>query len=271
MTEKVILQIPQAPDFLFHKERTGHILNEQGLVPLIEKMEAVEDFGMCTYFKGVPYARKGFPSPEAIYALNQVKKILLESTKLLKNPLTLLGFLTTNKTELCTSFNVVFDKVFGHFKMKEEFMCRSAFNFALFTQSVLQDFGVKHDVAKEFAFNVAQILEYDDSYRYRFQDLVNELKPEKKLSNEIKKLFVLFKERSTTRVPEKLKHLFTLASVFSVFINKKHLLFLKQAVPDTHDKYWMCIRDDHYNYFGLNYDQRHELYTERPITYEATA
>lgn len=274
---EVKLQIPQPPDFLFQKERTGNVLNESSVVYLIEKMEAVEHFGMCVYYKGVPYVKKGFPTPEALYALNQVKKLLLEVTKTLKNPFFSVGFLVANKTELCRSFNTVFDKIFGAHKMKEEFMCRSAFNLANFAHSVLLDIGVENSVAREFAFNIAQIIEYDDAYRYRFQDLMQELDVEllrKNTAKEIKRLVQIFKERSTNQVPEKLSSVLSVISILSFFMSKKinkHSSFLKLAAPDNHDRYWMCMRNDHYNYFGQSVKERHELYTYRPTAYETMA
>lgn len=274
---QITLEIPKPPDFLFEKQRTGNVLNETSVVYLIEKMEAVEDFGMCIYYKGVPYVKKGFPTPEALYALNQVKKLLLEVTKTFKNPFFLIGFLVSNKTELCKSFNVIFDKIFGAHKMKEEFMCRSAFNLANFVHSVLLDIGVEANVAREFAFNMAQIIEYDDAYRYRFQDLMQELDVEllrKNTSKEIKRLVQVFKERSTNRVPEKLSSVLSVVTILSFFMSKKidkHSSFLKQIAPDNHDRYWMCMRNDHYNYFGKSVEERHELYTYRATAYETMA
>lgn len=277
MSQQVKLQIPQPPDFLFHKEKTGYLLNEKQPIYLIEKMEAVEHFGMCVYYKGVPYAKKGFPTPEAIFAINQIKKILLEGSRQLKSPLILLWLATTNKTELCRSFNVVFDKIFGNFRMKEEFMCRSAFNFANFLHSLLKDIGVDNVVAKEFAFNLAQILEYDDAYRYRIQDIMQELRVDLFTTSpkkEIKRLFNIFKQRSENHVPNKFVNIVNVLTLSTVFLSKKliqHVLFLKQMSLDDHDKYWVCLRDDHYNYLGLSSTERHDLYTERPITYEAMA
>lgn len=270
----VELKIPVAPDFLFKKERTGYILNEDQQINLIEKMEAVEHFGVCIYYKNVPYAKKWFVSPEAIFAINQVKKILLEGAKLLKSPLFLLG-LYLNKKKMCQSFNVVFDKLFGKYTFKDEFMCRAAFNFANFLHGILLDAGIEHDIAKEVAFNIAQIVEYDDAYRFRLQDMANELDVDNFLKSpqqEIERLIVIFTKRSTSGVPLKLKPVFKLIKILTFFTKKsliRNVRFLKDMQPDEHDRYWMCIRADQYKYFGLSDEERHLLYTERPITYNA--
>ena len=274
---EVKLQIPSPPDILFEKQKTGHVLNEKSPVYLIEKMEIVEDFGMCITYKGVPYVKKGFPTPEAVFAINQVKKILLEFTKLCKNPLILLGIVFSNKTILCQSFNVVFDKIFSNHKIKEQFMCRSAFNLANFVHSVLLDMKVDNTIAKEFAFNIAQIIEYDDAYRYRVQDVMSELNVEaftKSPRKETKRLVSIFKERSTNFVPQKLHSVMVIVLLSSFFLKKsfiKNVSFLKQIEPDNHDRYWMSMRDDHYNYFGLSVEERHKLYTYRPEAFEVMA
>lgn len=274
---EVELTIPQPPDVLFQKERTGRVLNESSVIYLIEKIEAVEHTGVLVTYTGVPYVKKGFPTPEAIFAINQVKKIVLESTTLLKSPFFLFGILVYDKTKLCKSFNVVFDKLFGNHKLKEEFMCRSAFNMANFAHHVLCDMKVDKNTAKEFAFNIGQIFEYDDSYRYRVQDILTELDEEKFKNSsrkEIKRLYSLFKERTLNHVylkTDKVMFLVLFATLFYGKIMAKHVTFLKQAQLDEDDRYWVSMRADHYNYLGLSTDERHKLYTERPTAYDAIA
>lgn len=270
----VQLQIPQPPDELFKLPRTGHLLNETQPIYLIEKIEAVEHKGILITYKNVPYVRKTFPTPEATYALNQVKRLLRE---LVTFPFIVLGVAFSNKTKLCKSFNVIFTKIAGPHVMKEEFMCRASFNVANFVHSVLISFGVDSDTAKETAFNLAQIIEYDDAYRYRMQDLLTELDIDlftKSPSREVKRLWDIFEARSTDGVPRKLQG-FLYVFMAIAFLKKKTFIenvnFLKQATYDEDDRYWMCLRDDKYNYFGLTPLERHELYTERPISYMATA
>lgn len=278
MSKEVQLTIPKAPDFLFKKEKTDNILNERAVVYLIEKMEAVEHYGMCIYYKNVPYPKKGFPSPESLYALNQIKKIILETSKHFKNPFLILAFLTLDKNKLMESFNIVFYKIFGNFVMKDEFMCRSAFNFSNFVHGVLISMGYDNTISKEFAFNLGQILEFDDAYRYRFQDIMEELNEKLFVQNptkELKRLISIFKERTTDGVySSKLKYLLSFIVLFVPFI-KKHLIknvnFLIECKRDKADWYWVSIKVDNYLYNGMTVDERQKQFKERPIMYETMA
>lgn len=264
---------PQPPDILFKQENTGKILNESSKVYIMTgQVDIIENEGVFVYYVGVPYCRKSFVTPEIMFALNQVKKIILESCRLLKNPFFLLGIITYNKTKLLQSFLVVFNKLFVKHVMKEEFMTRSAFNLANFAHRVLLSLKVEGSTAKEFSFAIAQIIEYDDSYRYRYQDLANELNVKLFKENprkELKRLLAIFKERSDNFVPDKLMPIFSFFSLLLLYPPIKKACieavdFIKQSAYDKHDHYWVCIRDDHYNYLGLSLQERNALYTERP-------
>ncbi len=254
-TEQVELRMPEIPHGIFEKDKDAPLLGETQPVYFIESMVAVEHQGFLIKYVNVPYLRKG--------------------AQLCKNPLFLLG-VVTSKTRVCRSFNVIFNKIFGTHKIKDEFMCRAAFNLANFVHGVLVDVGIETTTAKTFAFNVAQILQFDDAYRYRFQDIVTELSLEnleKHPKKEVKRLIKLFKARTTDFVYLKIDAILFIVMVFFPFFKKsfiKHAKFLKEAKLDEHDRYWVCMRDDHYNYLGLSVEERHELYTERPITYQVT-
>jgi len=270
------LAIPQPPDILF-KNRGGYLLNEEQPIFMIEKIEAIEHKGIYVTYKDVPYARYGFPTPEAVYAINQVKRIITEAVKQAKNPFFILWLITTDKTKLCQSFNSVFEKIFGRHSLKEEFMCRSAFNVANFAHGVLKDMGVDNVVAKQTAFNLGQILEYDDAYRYRLQDTMSELSLEnlqKSVRKEILRLRWIYRTRCMDRVWEKVYLLTDIVLLLVPFIKKsiiRHAAFLKQAELDENSRYWVCVRNDNHKYLGLTFNERKEIYKERPITYRSMA
>lgn len=264
---------PQPPNWLFKQEQYETILNEKSVTYLMEKVEVVETRGILCYYKGTPYARKGFPTPQAIFALNQIKKLLLEFSKLLKNPFFLLGVLFSNKTQLCQSFNDIFNKQASQIVIKDEYMCRCAFNFANFTHSMLLGMKVDHNTAKQFAFNLAQILEYDDAYRYRVQDIMTELNVEWFKENprkEIQRLIKIWKSRDLEGVNMKLDMLLYPLIIVLPLIKKKlikNIMFLKQMEYDADDRYWACMRAD-YKFLGMTLQERLTLYTERPHAIE---
>lgn len=272
MNDKVELTIPAPPEFLFDKAKQP--VNEKQPIYLIEKMLAIENTGMCIYYKNVPYPKKGFPTPEALTAVNGIKKIVLESAKLLKNPIILLGVVLMNKTKLLKTFNTVYDKIAGQYNLKETFLCRSAFYLATFIQNVLTECGVEPSVAKSFGFNIAHLLEYDDAYRYRFQDLMCEIQVEafkKNPRHELKRLYTIFKERTTDNVADyKIKYIVDAVSLLAWFIRKplaNNAEMLKLCGRDQADWYWSCLRADHYLYNGMSKEECHKQFPERPISY----
>lgn len=277
MTE---LKIPQAPDFLF-KSVQGHNINTNEGQPiyLIEKMEAVQHYGMCIHYTGVPYVKKGFPTPEALFAMNQIKLLILYSSYYLKKPLFALGILLTPKNRLLDIFNASFDKIFfdgvknRSLSIGEEWMCRSAYNFSKFIEVVLVDMGIDKTIAKNFAFNLGQIFEYDDAYRYRFQDIMTELDVElfkKNPTKELKRLVNIFKDRTLDSVYESKKNIIDLFIFSSYFLRKhfiKHVDYLKKCERDESDWYWSCLRGDNYLYKGMSKEDCHKQFTERPKSY----
>jgi hypothetical protein len=260
-------QLAGIADEVFEQERTETLLNEKAMVPIIERDDYVEGKGILVYYLHVPYPRKGVFNPQVLFALNQVKKIIIEFFRLLAKP---------TPTRMCISFNVVFDKVFrgkGRFNMKAHLMCPTAFNFGNFVHMVLVDLGVPNDTAREFAFNVAQILQFDDAYRYRFQDITTELNVElfkKNPRKELWRLYGILHARSVDAVAwekvifimKPMSLLLYLPKLKRSFIKNVH--FLKSCERDIDDWYWVCLREDNYNYGGLPLLERIQQFKERP-------
>ena len=124
----------------------------------------------------------------------------------------------------------------------------------------------------------AHILEYDDAYRYRFQDIINEadlsqlqISPRK----EIKRLINIYKQREENQVvKDKLEKLIT-PILYLLLIPKVKKAFI-QAIPhikgirpDPADLYWMSIRND-YLFGGKTYEERSKD-VPHPLTYEITS
>lgn len=280
MSEPTRLEVPQAPDFLFKPVEKHSIHNNEGQpIYLIEKMEAVENFGMCIYYVNVPYVKKGFVFPEAMVALNQIKKIIFYASYYLKKPLFILGVIVTPKNRLLDTFNAIFNKIFfdgiknRSFSIDEKWMCRSAYYFAKFVENVLVDVGIRPSTAQEFAFNLAQIFEYDDAYRHRFQDIMTELNVKafkKNPTKELQRLVEVFKSRTLDGVYTSKKHIIDLI-IFSSFLLRKqfrqHADLLKKCERDQADWYWACIRNDNYLYDGKSKEYCHSQFKERPKAY----
>lgn len=268
--------IPRPPSFIFDRQRdTNLVLNEEVVTFMLQpnpdgtpKIEYIRGVGMFNYYQGTPYPAKGFVYPEAMFALNQMKRFTLEVLKVSKNPIVFAGLVVARKQALA-SYNTLFDKVFGDHSVKNEYLCHSAYAVEAFLLYVMKD--------EKFAHNVAQFVEYDDAYRYRFQDIITELDVEafkKNPRKELDRLVKLMDSREGQKgVFAKLQTALKLAKILllvpsirkSVCENIHHL---KRGEFDENDRYWVSVIDNGYSYFGMSSDERLKLYAERPLAYK---
>lgn len=150
----------------------------------------------------------------------------------------------------------------------------------------LTEYGIDRDVAESFAEVFATLIEYDNAYRYRIEDLTSETYKEKLLRSpikEVQRLVLIHKDREPSHggmTQEKvavlgklLSYVLLIPSIRRAF--KKALLasdFARFQLDDA-DRYHTLLWSD-YNFTGKSIDERIEIYKEihkdglpRRITY----
>jgi len=249
--------VPVAPRDLFQNQNNSPLGNEDIVAYVASHIDYVPWKGIIIHIEDASYPKKGFPTPEAIAALNIIKALIKET---LRYPLSVT---ITDKNKLLNSFNFIFNKTFNAYKLKEEYLCPAAYNFYLFTFNVLKDAGIRQDIANETAFNLAHIVEYDDAYRYRIQDLASEFNQHAPIREETNRLLVIFKQRTTDLLGVKLNHIIKFAPMillipkYRTIINRyKHLI--KNMEFDDADRYWAFLKDSHYDFCGQPFPERKE-------------
>ena len=92
MENKTEYKVPDAPDdiFLYRNDKVFDIMNEGATTYMIDRIEYTD--GIKVYVKGIPYARKGFVTPEAIWSCNILKRVLILASPLQKPSRFILGF-----------------------------------------------------------------------------------------------------------------------------------------------------------------------------------
>lgn len=227
-------------------------------------VEYVPYQGALIHIVGAKYPKKGYPTPEAIVALNIVKTAVKEATRY---PLQLLS---VNKDKLLTSFNNTFNKAFTPYKMKEEYLCPAAYGVFQFLRLFLIRANIQPAIANLAAFNFAHFIEYDDAYRYRMQDIMSESTHAQITENprkEIKRLLAIFFERTqfkvgdtpAVKVARLLKPLMLL-----LFIPKYKRIFKECMTKDVFtrlqyddaDRYWASLKNEVYLFTGKTYEER---------------
>lgn len=256
------------------------------------RTEYPEEGGIYVYYKGLPYPKKGFPYPEAVWANDVIKRITLTIFKSVVMKETIPALLMVAifpwkiKIKIVENFlhnyARVSDWIFHqHFLKPDRYSnaCRvliDIVNTFLFELGIT---GARHlhgdYLSKYIALTIATIVEYDDAYRYRFEDIATETDRQrliKKPFREIRRLLDIFEKRETY---DNVKgHVKTIRIALSIALlhPKVRKAFRKalQSISDKRfnymkldnaDRYHILLRGD-YNFTGLDFNQRVQIYEE---------
>jgi len=271
-TEHLLKGAPQ-PVFLFDPDFT----DEHGEVGRRYPPEG----GIYVYLKGVnevkmKYPRKGFPSPADCQANNIVKRCLMEFTIFFaKNPLLALLIILRKKTVIlfirtyCSFAGITLAEYF----LEEKRYSPTARELRTLINIFFERIGLSNEVIGELCYSaypgkiISHMLDFDDAYMYRFQDIMNETSKEL-LSvdprGELERLVTLLfeRDRSTKNVGRKAKAMFTLLNmallipkIRRAFIYAVNFVDFSKLQMDEGDRYHV-LRWDGYKFLGRTLEDR---------------
>ena len=169
--------------------------------------------GIKVFLKGHPYPLKGMPTQEAMFAVDIVKKLLMFKWK------------DAMQTAL------------KPYLLKPEYM-------GPFARELRRMFPGK------LGTTIATVLDYDNAYRLRIQDLCKETTKEKLLAHpfrEVQRLLKINQRRDYPEVHFKFKRF---APFISILLCIRRKTFREcnwdQLLPDESDLYWLSIRTDYH-------------------------
>jgi hypothetical protein len=271
------------PKIFQYQGSVESIIAEDQTVHIIDKISY--DKGIFISYEGADYPKKGFVFPEAIFALNILKRTILESVKLLNNKVfipsailfTILPFKAKINliSKVLESFNSLGRKVFQPYIVKSEYLMTAAYETNEYVKELLIKLGFDSTLSTQVAELISSVIQYDDAYRYRFQDVLGELNINSlrlNPKNELKRLVSIYQERETNPgLREKIGKFIKVIDI--LFISKQIRqslcsIHLKHLALDEGDKYWLTMRNDGYNYQGLTYEQRKDLSVNKPKGYK---
>ncbi len=256
--------------------------------PYTYEIEHIEiNNGIYIHYKGIKYPRKGFPFPEAVAEVNKVKRLFMDILKLVTKPYMLISWglllVLPSRVKSIESILNIINKctypIVSKYLVKPELMTPLASEFQALLGGTLMNLGISTDISTQFALVVGSIFEYDNAYRYRLQDLFSETNKELLVRFpylETKRLFILYLTREKIPVVrQKFSRFYRILtipllipSIHSAVIKALYNCDFKRLQYDENDIYWCRIRkDDDYNYFGMNREERMKGYSE-PTTYE---
>jgi hypothetical protein len=233
----------------------------------VEKVEY--EGGIKIYLKGCDFPQKGLPTPEAIFSINQIKKILLTSVKTFHVLLLLLP-----KQKLINAFNTVCWGIISPYTLKPEYRTDFTLEIGSFIYRFMVEYGIEKKSSERFANIISHIFEYDNAYRLRVQDMFTSSSDRQLFDNprqELKRLLKLnrvreFKSKKIKYLPStKFKIFHNLLSV--ALLSPKIKKCFKKALQgidftklqfDKGDLYWALQRTD-YDTYGLPLHARENM------------
>lgn len=208
--------VPSPDMFSNSYESSGQkvLLEEKRYVPILDQtkfggIEYPESGGVYVYHVGSLYPVKGFPNPDAVGANNFAKRLFIGYIGVfsLKEVLLCLSLLTffpwKRKVRVIEKFLHGFSAL--GVQILKRHMWKDPKRYTVFCRELrtlllqlFRNIGVREDIAAESADVFATMIEWDDAYRYRLEDLFSETTKELLIQNprkEIGKLMLLARQR----------------------------------------------------------------------------
>lgn len=230
--------------------------------------------GLIMHVQGMQYPEKGLAPTKDIFAINQVKRLIIESLRYLKyiTPSLIVFALIPYKYKISFlnkaihSFNLVTFKMVSPSILQFQHLTPMAKELYFFLDRFLHKVGIKHAIREQFIEIFINIINFDNAYRYRLQDIFLETTIEK-LQNprkELTRLFGILAERDPNiAVTSKFKMFLQVFSIILLHprIKRAYLFALEdlditKVQPDKADWFWMCVRGGSYNYLGKTDKER---------------
>lgn len=252
---------------------------------IAERVEYPESGGIFVHYKGMPFPAKGFPTPEASFRNDIVKRITLTIAKGFTGPELILPaamFAILPWKLKKKAINRVLENYcrigqwlfIGSFQ-KYERLTPTAKAVRKIVDSMCVSLGLSDDVIQMLGKVVSHIIELDDAYRYRLQDLMSETS-KTELSelpfNAVSRIAeIAYKREKMAAVRSTLKAVSALMHVIVVYpktrkafkraISNLSIDEFKGMQLDNADRYHVLLRDD-YDFTGRPFDERRNIYID---------
>jgi hypothetical protein len=219
-----------------------------------EKVDYDENRGILVYYQGCKLPKHGFPFPEAVKAINVIKRtalVIFRNVSWFK--------ILFKRKQMVDDFVHLGNQAMAGMDINDTYLCPVAKEVKKLLNLIFADFKINPGLAHI----IAQIFEHDNAYRYFLQDIMNEIKPEDLLERKTySKLIELIRQRAKQSGTAKFVRPLKIVSLMLFYPKFKHSL--KKALEqinfknlqfDDFDYYWMLERDD-YDFFGRDYQSR---------------
>ena len=279
--DTLAFEIPSPPKELFRGEiGSGSeqvAFEDNHPIPIINRIDYPETGGVFIYWKGWLYPHKGLQFPEAVFATNVAKRMMVSVFKFLASPmivLPLLGFLFSPwplKRRIVLHslqrFQEAADVILGPYYLKDRFWMLPAKELNLLVTRFFYHLGMETRIGDI----CAMFIEYDTAYCMRFQDIMGETDGEKLMRpiTELKRLFSLFCEREPDPLIRlKFKGIIRILTIF-LCLPRVRWAFKKAVKEVNIENFWCTEADEYhvlplkgYDFSGIPFIERLEIFMD---------
>lgn len=225
----------------------------------LEKVEFPEKGGILTYMGGHEQPYKGFPFFEMVEKVDTIKKIQRATLSSLYHSLKKRSWFTLAPLifvpwlfgDIVKAYVQTFHRLIMRFKIKNERYCDAMRE--LNRAFSIEFYGEVND-SKELRFQLRDVacmfLEFDNAYRFRFQDVIVELDKQKLKKNPAKEIVRLLEVMSTREKTQEIKDTWKLVRYFLPLYLRFNKSLRKSIVAVLDgldlDKVQLSIEDRHY-------------------------
>lgn len=268
-------------DIFLEREAHQNALLGPGLrFHIFERVEYPESGGIFVYYRGLKYPKKGFPFPEAVASVNILKRnirylLMVFSSKGALLPLFAFALQpwkvkTQTIIRILSELNRISQSIIQPYVLQENRYSVPVNEYGKFVHAFLRSIGCGYEA--EMAQIAKTLIEYDDAYRYRIEDMITEASKEMLLKNPRKEVTRLIgeylKREKAAQVIDMAKAARLLASVIflhprikKAFRSGIEAMDFQKAGLDEADSYHVLNWSD-YDFWGKSFDTRSRLFVE---------
>lgn len=289
VTQTVPVGIPYPPGHIFkfdlNRVNPANEVWQNSVTYIPERAEYIEGVGNFVFYHGVPYPSKTVAPPQAISAVNGVKRLFLSSLRLVTSKQAIVpilslflmgrkrrGILLTNALK---GFNDTSNMIVSPFRLVDGSYCKLVKELRAFIDELLVSFGVDREVAHETSEYIGMMFEYDNAYRYRIQDVLNEADPDRLVRDfptEAKRLILLQESREVIGKEygvtgkfqsgvRALNYLWYVPSLKKALKRAIGFMRFENVQLDASDIYHTLLYND-YNTMGRTLPERFQVYAQ---------
>lgn len=286
-TTNAEVAMPKRDSFEYKYQNTidAYHLGEGNTFPIAEDVKYPPEGGIYVYYKGMPFPKKGFPYPEAVWHNDILKRVTLTIAKTFANkymlvPLSLIvlmpWFMKKSILEgVLSNFVRIGEWLFMGDFLKADRYSNPARGLRKMLTDMCMYLHLDQRTVEFFPLIVSNMLEYDDAYRYRFQDLMTEASRQALMERplrEVLRIIKIGKEREQVPLVQatmKAVYALVLVGLMHPKIKRAFKFSIRNLSPkefkwmqlDNADRYHV-LRQGGYNFLGRTDKERRNIYID---------